>query len=253
MDWILIRGLGRHADHWGNFPAILEKELNCQTFSLNLPGMGNEYDKSPTSIKEITDLVRNRWLKSRDPQKEYSIMAISLGGMVAMDWSARYPQDFKSLITINSSSRTGTTLFERLQPEAMKTISKLIFKTSPRDREEAILRLTVNTALMDDKLINKWGEIGKAMNLNRICFMKQLIAASTFSLPKKIDIPFTVLASEKDRLANVKCSRVLAKHFGASLEIHPTAGHDIPTDDPNWVLSYVKEASDSNSKLNSSK
>jgi homoserine acetyltransferase len=241
MDWILIRGLGRHSDHWGEFPSLLEKELKCSTISLNLPGVSDDYHTTPTSIKEITDLVRAKWLKQKTPGTKYSIMAISLGGMVAIDWAARYPMDFENLITINSSAKTGTSFIERIQPEAIKTIAKLFFINDMREREASVLRLTVNTTIINDELIDKWALIAKSMKLKRVNFIKQLIAAASFNLPEKIKIPYFVFASENDRLANVKCSRVLAKHFNSELSIHPTAGHDIPTDDPNWVIENIKK------------
>lgn len=240
MDWVLIRGLGRHSKHWGEFPSLLEKELNCNTIALNLPGAGNEYQTTPTSIQKITDLVREKWLQKKSPNTKYSIMAISLGGMVAMDWSARYPDDFENIITINSSTKTGTSFLERIQPEAIKVISKLFFTDDMRKREESVLRLTVNTAIINDELIDKWALIATSMNLNRTNFLKQLIAATKFRLPEKINSSYYVFAAENDRLANVECSRVLAKNFNAKLFIHPTAGHDIPTDDPHWVIENIK-------------
>ena len=54
-------------------------------------------------------------------------------------------------------------------------------------------------------------------------------------------MPLTVLASNGDRLCSPIASRRLAARLGAPLHVHPTAGHDLPLDDPDWVIARMCE------------
>src|SRR5262245_38107773 len=98
MRWLLLRGLTREARHWGRFPAILEATLGARTACVDLPGVGTEAGKlSPISIPEIVDHVRARW--SREGE-EWSLLGISLGGMIAAEWVYRFPTDFARVVLI---------------------------------------------------------------------------------------------------------------------------------------------------------
>jgi hypothetical protein len=50
-----------------------------------------------------------------------------------------------------------------------------------------------------------------------------------------------VLASRADRLVDGSCSRALAYRVpGARLAEHDSAGHDLPLDDPEWVVAQIR-------------
>ena len=106
MTWLIVRGLVREVRHWGDFPEVLEKHLKetdpeAKVFTIDFPGFGSETDRpSPTSISEIVDDMRGRFLKYDTPGKPWVILSMSLGGMVGMNWVSRYPEDFKKIILI---------------------------------------------------------------------------------------------------------------------------------------------------------
>jgi predicted alpha/beta hydrolase family esterase len=52
-------------------------------------------------------------------------------------------------------------------------------------------------------------------------------------------VPLLVLASAADTLVDPRCSIRLAHAWDAELRTHPTAGHDLPLDDAEWVASEV--------------
>jgi pimeloyl-ACP methyl ester carboxylesterase len=54
-------------------------------------------------------------------------------------------------------------------------------------------------------------------------------------------VPLLLLAAQQDKLVNVKCSITLAKRWGSPIKLHPTAGHDLPLDDGEWVARQVGE------------
>ena len=41
-------------------------------------------------------------------------------------------------------------------------------------------------------------------------------------------------------MVDFNCSKKLADKYNASLEIHLSAGHDIPLDDGPWLVSKIK-------------
>jgi pimeloyl-[acyl-carrier protein] methyl ester esterase len=239
MNWLLLRGLGREKSHWYTFPEKLEKSLpSGKVHLINLPGVSGKEENAPIKIDKITDHIRSIWLKSKH-QGDYSLLGVSLGGMVAIDWCHRYPQDFKHLMTINSSSANHSGPLKRITPMALKTIVSLAFKRDLRLREKKVLELTTNTTIINDEILNHWVKAAIEHPLDKKVFISQLFAASKFILPKKISTPYTVLTSKADRFTHYSCSEKLAKQFDANIYYHETAGHDLPMDEPEWVIKRI--------------
>ena len=97
MNWIFLRGLGRQSGHWFRFRELLEKERRARRSPFHgsllfpdLPGTGLENHRaSPATIQEITDDLRSRTVATLPPGQPHCLFAISLGGMVALDWLNR--------------------------------------------------------------------------------------------------------------------------------------------------------------------
>lgn len=56
------------------------------------------------------------------------VVAVSMGGMIAMDWCDRFPEDFSKVVLINSSAGNLTPFYKRLKTTALKSILPLIVK-----------------------------------------------------------------------------------------------------------------------------
>ena len=68
------------------------------------------------------------------------------------------------------------------------------------------------------------------------------MAASRYRLSRELPpVPVLVLGSAKDRLVDPNCSIQLARQANLPLKMHPDAGHDLPLDDPQWVVKSIKE------------
>jgi pimeloyl-ACP methyl ester carboxylesterase len=242
MNWLLLRGLGRHEKHWSSFPETLKEHLNKdeKVLTLNLPGMNGE-KTSFVTISDITDELRKQWFAIKQDKEDWGLMAISLGGMIALDWCSRYPEDFKKLVTINSSDKSESKIFERIKPSAIKLILRSVFKPSILEREKGALQLTTNLLDINSQLIHDWERIAIEHPLDKKIFARQLFAASLFKSPKVINVPYLVLASSADRFTSYKCSQRLAQKYNASIKVHTSAGHDLPLDDPKWVIQSALE------------
>jgi predicted alpha/beta hydrolase family esterase len=78
--------------------------------------------------------------------------------------------------------------------------------------------------------------------VSRANALRQLFAAARFrACVAKPLTPTLVLASVLDHLVSVECSRALASAWQCTLSLHPSAGHDLPLDDGQWVIAKVLE------------
>ncbi|MDD1605677.1 MAG: alpha/beta hydrolase, partial [Methylococcaceae bacterium] len=94
-NWLLLRGLSREAAHWGEFPMLLQNGLsNARVHTLDLSGTGRFYQQtSPNRIEAITALLRQQALTEGLLEQPLTLLAYSLGGMVAWEWMKTYPDD----------------------------------------------------------------------------------------------------------------------------------------------------------------
>jgi pimeloyl-ACP methyl ester carboxylesterase len=70
--------------------------------------------------------------------------------------------------------------------------------------------------------------------------LRQLAAAAFFSPPPgPPSVPTLLLASAWDRLVSPICSQQLAVRWSLPIRLHPNAGHDLPLDDPDWVIRQI--------------
>lgn len=237
MTWLLLRGLARESAHWGDFPQHLEKTLNHKVICLDLPGFGNQRAQtSPLSIPAITEDLRSR-LGTAD---KIGILGVSMGGMVALDWAHRYPKEVSHLVLVNTSAKNLGTVFHRLKIKAMGKILQALLEPDHYKREETILSLISNSPKRN-QTAKVWGDIAKARLPDRKNVVFQLLAAAQFKAPFDLKTPTLVLCSEFDRLASYQCSETLAQKLGATLKINHEAGHDLPHDDPQWLMDEMAQ------------
>jgi pimeloyl-ACP methyl ester carboxylesterase len=238
MRWLLLRGLGREQRHWGSFPRSLEAALNVEVTCLDLPGFGTEHRRrSPASIARITDDIRRRMAGVRGPDR-WSVMGISLGGMVALDWCSRFPADFESCVTVNTSANPSPRE-DRFRARGPRTLATLLFGR-PLARERAVLRLTSNAASDNHEALAmnyaQWFADAPP-SLSNIA--RQLLAASTFEIPQRVATPLLVLSSTADGLVSYRCSEAVATALHAPIRLHDSAGHDLTLDVPEWTQEQV--------------
>lgn len=241
MRWLLLRGLTRERRHWARFPEVFERTLpGALTVAVDLPGVGTEAGQlSPTSVAAIVDHVRARW--PRTGNGPWALLGISLGGMLAADWVHRFPDEFSRVVLINSSAGDLSAPYHRLR---LENLPKLLTSVAARDlieRELGILALTTTTHGKNRILAEEWAGYLKNARPRRRVALAQIVAAMRFRAPPRLPIPALVLSASGDRFTDPSCSRRLAQHLGAELRVHPSAGHDLPLDDPEWVATQIAE------------
>ena len=243
MHWLFLRGLAREQRHWGKF---VEQFTQCfpdaKVSLLDLPGTGTERHRSPCyHMDAIVDDLRRRFL-ALSPQPPTALLGISLGGMVAMQWCARHPEDFQRLVLINSSAANLMPPWRRMQPRVMLDFLRLLRTQNSTERERIILNFSCNHALQaDPSMLEHWAALHRQTPIPLNHTIAQILAAIVFKAPKRLAMPILVATSQQDKLTHPNCSWALARRFDAELICHPSAGHDIPLDAPAWLINNIDQ------------
>lgn len=242
--WVLLRGLSREARHWGNFPGTLQAALaGARVVTPDLPGFGARRDVcSPARIGAIMESVREE-LRSRGEASSVGLVGLSLGAMVATEWASRHPGEIAACVLVNTSLAAFSPFHRRLRPRSYLRLAKVALSgLSDREKESAILALTSNAGDPDGRIVEAWTAIRRDSPVSRAGTLRQLLAAARYrggaTAPP---VPALVLASAGDRLVDPECSRVIAGRWKAELALHPTAGHDLPLDDGEWVAGRIRD------------
>jgi pimeloyl-ACP methyl ester carboxylesterase len=253
-DWILLRGLTREARHWGSLPDRLRDAVRppcddgapaktpVRIVTMDLPGNG-EYASlaAGTRVEAMLDFVRAGAQASalRGP---YRLMAMSLGGMIATAWAQRHPREIERLVLINTSMRPFSSVAQRLRPRAWADVLRLSRRWgSPLTSEHLIHRLTCNARERIDTDLAAWVRIRLSAPVSRANALRQLLAAARFRAGSTAPAcPTLILSSRGDQLVHPSCSAQLASTWHVPHIQHPWAGHDLPHDDPEWLVQTVR-------------
>lgn len=239
--WIFLRGLTRESGHWGPFLTQFDQAIpDSQVIALDLPGNGELNQRR--SLLRVADMVANcrAQLLARDVAPPYALLAMSLGAMVALDWAHAHPAEVTVQVLINTSMRPIHAFYQRLQPANYGTLLKLMLPgTSSETWEQTILRMTSHHAPAGT--LAHWLALRHAHPVSRSNALRQLMAAARFCAPAEPPpCPTLLLASKTDQLVNVACSFALAQSWHCALQLHPSAGHDLPLDDAPWVIERIR-------------
>lgn len=241
--WILLRGLIRETRHWGDFPARLGEALDgARIVAIDLPGNGRLHaGQSPTRIEDMVAGAR-RDLAARGIAPPYRLVALSLGGMVATAWADRHPADIAGAVLINTSLRPFCPFYRRLRPGCYPRLLKLaLLGGDEASWEEAIYDLTSARPAGKAGVLDDWIAWRRECTVTRANALRQLVAAMRFRAPATAPAcPLLVLTSRGDALVDPRCSRLLAARWGTTFAEHPDAGHDLPLDDPAWVVERIR-------------
>ena len=206
-----------------------------------MPGFGDESSaKTPFTVQENTDFLHERFLEKRKSQTNWGVIGLSLGGMIALDWAYRYSKDFTALVIINSSARDLSPTYQRYSPYAMYTAILTTFLKTPNDFVRQQLKMISNLKINDKAVLDDLIKIAQDSKVTKEKLFRQTFAASRFVCPDKISISTLVLTSMKDAMVDVRCSKALAEKLNAQIKFHPTAGHDLTLDDPQWVIDRIQ-------------
>jgi pimeloyl-ACP methyl ester carboxylesterase len=241
-NWIFLRGLVRESGHWGDFVPVFQSHMpHAQVHLLDLPGNGTRHaGRSPTHIHAMVEACR-RQLQAAGVAPPYALLALSMGGMVAVEWAHRYPQEVDRAVLMNTSMRPFSAFYQRLQPRQWAGLARLLIRrASGLQWERAILQMTTTQPHPD--VVPVWLGLRQARPVSTRNALRQLWAAARYHAPAvPPPVPLLALASALDALVSVQCSRAMARAWNVPLLEHPQAGHDLSLDDPQWVVQQVHQ------------
>lgn len=245
--WILLRGLVRQSRHWDDFPTMLaEARPQACVHALDLPGNGSLYrEPSPDTVEGMVDALRGQ-AAAQGLEPPYHLMALSLGGMMAVNWLSRYPEDIAAAVLINTSAAGFNPFWQRLRAtNYLALLRHLAFTRNPLPREEAILRLTCNLLAADEEraIALRWAALAHEAPTSRSNALRQLRAAIRFRAPAQLpaSVPVLLASGAGDRLVHPACSVTLSGAWRCALRVHPHAGHDLALDAPRWLADTVTD------------
>lgn len=248
--WILLRGLGREKGHWGSFTDQFQTRFSGdEVLALDLPGSGEFRDvTAPRTVRETFEFVRAKAVERAKSQNEFYLVALSLGGMIALEWLRQKPDDIAGCVLINSSSKAVSPMFHRLRWQIWTKFAAIVATSAPREREKAVLEIVVNSAPMREKALPLWYRLAVEHPIRYSTFANQLFAAAQFK-----DLPenarnVLLICGLGDRLVDPSCSIRLHEKMNWPLVKHPWGGHDLTWDDPDWVLQNIGSWSEASVK-----
>ncbi|ROH91877.1 alpha/beta hydrolase [Stagnimonas aquatica] len=240
--WILLRGLMRDQRHWGDFPALFQAQFpGARLLTPDLPGNGQRNrEESPARVEAMADLYRTE-LRRQGIAPPYRLFGMSLGAMVAVAWSSAYPAEVESCVLSNTSLRPVSPFYHRLRPVAYPLLLRQTLREpSPAAAERAVLDLTSRHHERTRQQLPIWTEWRRSHPVSRANGLRQLGAAIRFRAPASAPaVPLLLLCGAGDRLVSPRCSQALAALWRAPLRVHPSAGHDLPLDDGEWVAQQI--------------
>jgi pimeloyl-ACP methyl ester carboxylesterase len=238
--YVLIRGLIRSRFHWHEFPNRLLRQDGVSNVVLpELAGNGERWNKAtPHGIHAMMEDIRQQ---SRsllpDPMPPVRLVAVSMGAMIATEWARCYPQEVQQLHLINTSFGTFSHPWQRMQLSALVPLLRH-FRILP-EREATIAQYTLRTPLAPARL-QQWIAFARKHPVSLRNTLIQIASASRYrGLPHAPCEHTRIYSSPHDQLVSHRCSNAIAQHWNVPLMQHPDAGHDLPLDDPEWLVKKI--------------
>jgi len=234
-QWVLIRGMMSESFHWWDFlPRIRESYPDDHFVTPDVLGNGRTGNlRTPLTLQRNVSALRSQVTSSG----RKVIFGFSLGGILGLEWSFSHPEEVEALVLINVSLGNSP-LHLRMRPSALSHILRFsLIPAGPR-RDEQSLAMTTNLPRMRLKeLAPHWAQRAQEFPVRPSNFFAQMLIAGQAKMrPAPPPVPILLLASGQDKVVNPECSRRIARAWNLPLHVHPTAGHDLSLEHPDWIL-----------------
>lgn len=114
---VYLHGLGGTHASAGNIPAGLAGDVRVCTYDRANVGQGDQQEGRHTAADSAQDL--HRLLQTADVPGPYVLLGASLGGLVAVQYAATYPDDVAGLVLLDGALPTPE-LVDQLIPEEQR-------------------------------------------------------------------------------------------------------------------------------------
>ena len=198
MKTVLLHGLGQTAQDW--------KDVVCQlsTSNVECPELFSSMENEISYSRILANLER----QYSDATEPLYICGLSLGALLALDFTIRHGDKVASLVLIGAQYKVPTLLID---------FQNFLFRCMPGKSFENMGLSKIDTI----KLSHSMRSLDFTSQLNRVT------------------CPVTIVCGEKDS-ANLKASKKLNELLPqATLQIVPGAGHEINKDAPEVIADIL--------------
>lgn len=240
IHFVFLRGLVRGNIHWGPTLQVFKDRFpEAQFETLEMAGNGlRTSEPSFSSVEGACDDLRSQ-CKSLKSGNQIVLIAISLGGMVALNWLSRFPNEIQKAFLLNTSSRLSP-FYKRMKPKNYWPILTALQSNNRLEQEMAVLNITTRLLTFEEKqaYAKTFAEQKMPSKAN---FALQLKSAAAYLPPDDlISTKAHFLVGLKDQLADSDCSKVLIEKYQCGSSWHSEAGHDLGLDAADWLAQEVK-------------
>ncbi len=244
---VMHQGLGRSKDYWLGFEKELQKEF--QVILIDTRGIGLSSTKLPwnlTIFDYADDVIAV--LDALKIEKAH-VFGLSLGGMVSLALTLKYPERIYSSMVVNSSVAGHNSI--RMTPKGIMMMAKTYFKGENATADWK--KLLVSKDMSQDRrnqIVQIWQDIIERSGMpNAENCAKQIMAAMKFKVSDRlsqISVPTAIVYGDHDFFVPYYNSLKLHEKIpGSSLICIPGAGHEAHLCQPELlrqtVVDFVKE------------
>jgi len=169
--------------------------------------------------------------------EHFAVVGSSLGGNIAWNLALASPDRIEALVLINATGYPEKSLPSGIRLARNPVLRPLLRRWLPRRATERNLRAVVGQeSVVDSAMVDRvHAMMSRPGNRSAFVDLANTDQNDTSALIPQIAAPTLVLRS----------SSIDGQHFGRDIpgaveRIHPTAGHLLPEEDPEWVAACVR-------------
>ena len=207
---ILIHGLAGSRDNWNRVARYLTPHYHVIIPDLPAQGDTKVADDFDLSIPNLTEKLR-RFAEAGHFEKEVNIAGHSMGGAIALLYTAQYPTETQSLLLVDSAGVFKSANTPYLKNPAL--LNEIVVKKSG-DFDKLFQLATTTPPFIPTELKTEQEKlmISQSKNtqrmVNQLVEMSKLYTPETFAIAaKSIDVPTYIVWGEKDKIVNVEAAQ----------------------------------------------
>lgn len=233
---LMLHGSGSSHHGFGSVAELLSAEFDVIT--LDLPGFGFTGPRPDRDYRVATYVDTVAGFMAELGLERFSVVGNSLGGNIAWNLAIAEPSRVEGLVLINATGYPEKSLPTGIRLARNPILRPLLRRWLPKRATERNLRAVVGRpSVVDEAMVDR---VHAMMSLpgNRSAFvdLANTDQEDRSDLIRLVGVPTLVLRS----------ASIDGQHFGrdipAAVELtHPSGGHLLPEEDPEWVAAGIRD------------